>query len=254
MDITILIGIIFISFLLISSIGIESFTLLFINFDALFLVIGCTFAATLIHFPVTQVVRIWSRLKVLFSFKKYNYNNDIEYLVNISKSIRTNGVQSIITNINSCPDHFIKTGLQLLVDQIEFNELEKVLSLNISYIQKRHLQGILLFEQMAKYAPAFGLLGTTIGLVQLLANLKDPSMIGQGMSIALVSTFYGILMANFIFSPIAGRLRAYSIEESFQREMLKVGILAVAKNESSVIVREKMMLFLTQKERKNEQQ
>ena len=68
MDITILIGIIFISFLLISSIGIESFTLLFINFDALFLVIGCTFAATLIHFPVTQVVRIWSRLKVLFSF------------------------------------------------------------------------------------------------------------------------------------------------------------------------------------------
>ena len=253
MDITILIGGIFIATLLISSIGIDSFVLLFVNVDALILVFGCTFAATLIHFPITQVLRIWHRLKVLFSFKKYNYKKDIDYLTSISKSIRTNGVQSIIGTVNACPDHFLKTGLQLLVDQINVNELEKVLSLNISYIQRRHLQGIMLFEQMAKYAPAFGLLGTTIGLVQLLANLKDPSMIGQGMSIALVSTFYGILMANFLFSPIAGRLRAYSIEESFQREMLKVGILAVAQNESSVIVREKMMLFLTQKERKNDQ-
>ncbi len=253
MDITILIGGLFISFLLIFSIGFDSFSQLFINIDALLLVFGCTFAAILIHFPITQVLRIWSRLRVLFSFKKYNYTKDIELLTNISKSIRSNGIQSIISTVNSCPDHFLKTGLQLLVDQINTNELEKMLSLNIVYIQRRHLQGIVLFEQMAKYAPAFGLLGTTIGLVQLLANLKDPSMIGQGMSIALVSTFYGILMANFIFNPIAGRLRAYSIEESFQREMLKVGILAVAQNESSVIVREKMMLFLTQKERNNDQ-
>lgn len=94
------------------------------------------------------------------------------------------------------------------MDQIQPNELDKILSLNMNYIQKRHLQGIIFFEQMAKYAPAFGLFGTTIGLVQLLANLKDPSMIGQGMSIALVSTFYGILIANFLFAPISGRLRA----------------------------------------------
>ena len=192
-------------------------------------------------------------LNICKRLKKYNYQKDIDYLTDISKSIRSNGAQSIIGSINNCPDHFLKTGLQLLVDQIQPNELDKILSLNMNYIQKRHLQGIMFFEQMAKYAPAFGLLGTTIGLVQLLANLKDPSIIGQGMSIALVSTFYGILMANFLFAPISGRLRAYSIEELFQKEMLKVGILSVAKNESSVIVQEKMMLFLTQKERKNDQ-
>ena len=143
MDITILLGGIFISYLLVSSIGIDSFALLFINFEALFLVIGCTFAATLIHFPVTQVLRIWNRLKVLFSFKKYNYINDIDYLITISKSIRTNGVQSIISTVNSCPDHFLKTGLQLLVDQLNIEELEKILTLNINYIERRHLQGII---------------------------------------------------------------------------------------------------------------
>ena len=130
-----------------------------------------------------------------------------------------------------------------MVDKIELMELELTLSETIGYIQRRHLQGIMIFEQMAKYAPSFGLLVTTIVLIQLLANLKDPGMIGVGMSIALISTFYGILMANFIFTPIAGRLRAYSSEESVQKEMLKVGILAVAKNEPTVIVRENDVVF-----------
>ncbi|MGC6367092.1 MAG: motility protein A [Candidatus Marinamargulisbacteria bacterium] len=252
MDITVLIGSIIFGFLLLESIGFDSFVSLFINFDALILVAGCTLAATLVHFPVKQVFQIWLRLKVLFSFKKYNYQMDIDYLCGISKDIKSSGgTQIILEKINNCDDHFLKTGLQLMVDKIELMELEQTLSETIGYIQRRHLQGIMIFEQMAKYAPSFGLLGTTIGLIQLLANLKDPGMIGVGMSIALISTFYGILIANFIFTPIAGRLRAYSIEESFQKEMLKVGILAVAKNEPTVIVREKMMLFLTKKERIN---
>ena len=160
---------------------------------------------------------------------------------------------SPIKNIQSPFFNFLLANFKFIIDLTNAFVVFDILSLNMNYIQKRHLQGIMFFEQMAKYAPAFGLLGTTIGLVQLLANLKDPSLIGQGMSIALVSTFYGILMANFLFAPISGRLRAYSIEELFQKEMLKVGILSVAKNESSVIVQEKMMLFLTQKERKNDQ-
>ena len=251
MDITIIIGVISIVSLLVHSIGIESFMLLFFHVDALILVLGCTFAATLIHFPITQFIRLFRRIAVLFSFRRYNYQKDIDFLTNISKSIRENGIQSIIPTVNSCNDHFIKTGLQLLIDNIHIDELESTLKQNITYIQKRHLQGILFFDQMAKYAPAFGLLGTTIGLIQLLSNLKDPRMIGQGMSIALVSTFYGIILANFFFSPTSGRLRSYSIEESLQKEMLMIGILSVAKNEPSAIVKEKMMLFLTKKERGN---
>ena len=107
MDITVLIGSVVFGFLLLESIGVDSFVSLFINFDALLLVAGCTFAATLVHFPVKQVFQIWLRLKVLFSFKKYNYHVDIDYLCGLSKDIKSSGgTQIILEKINACDDHY----------------------------------------------------------------------------------------------------------------------------------------------------
>ena len=121
---------------------------------------------------------------------------------------------------------------------------------NIENIKKRHLQSFSFFESLANYAPAFGLLGTVIGLIKLLANLQSPEQLGQGMAIAMVTTFYGLALANLLFLPISGRLRLLSFQEILQKEMLLVGVVSISNNESSYVVKEKMQMFLSKQERK----
>ena len=121
---------------------------------------------------------------------------------------------------------------------------------NIDYMKKRHSQGIRFFEQMAKYAPGFGLLGTLIGLIMMLAQLDDPATLGPSMSVALVTTFYGVLLSNLVFLPLAGRLQISSTEEVLQKEMFLEGVICISKEESGYLIREKMAMLLPEKERK----
>ena len=225
---------------------------LFINIEAAILVLGGTLAISFIHFPITQIIRVWRRLIVALSFRKINLKNDIKFIVSLSSLVKQSGIQAIIEPIDKHNDHFTKTGFQLLIDNVPLKELEPMLVTNLNLIERRHHLGIHFFDQLAKYAPAFGLLGTTIGLIQLLSNLQNPATIGQGMAIALVSTFYGILLANVVFTPISGRLKTTSIEEQLQKEMIMTGILAIANHDPTPIVEEKMMIFLTKKERSSE--
>jgi chemotaxis protein MotA len=103
---------------------------------------------------------------------------------------------------------------------------------------------------MANYSPAFGLLGTVVGLIKLLSNLGDPEQFGHGMALAMVTTFYGLFFANFIFSPIAGRLQTLSDEEHMQKEMITIGLVSIAKNESTYLMKEKLQNFVSKKQRK----
>ena len=128
--------------------------------------------------------------------------------------------------------------------------MEIILLENIKYIQKRHSLGILFFETMGKNSPAFGLFGTVVGLIKLLSDLGSPELFGASMAMAMVTTFYGLFFSYLVFNPIAGRLKILSFEESLHKEMLMVGVLGLANNDQSFVVKEKMALFLTEKERK----
>ncbi|RAP34386.1 motility protein A [Candidatus Marinamargulisbacteria bacterium SCGC AG-439-L15] len=249
MDISVLIGIALGISLMTQAIGIESILNLFYHPASLLIVLGGTVGATLVHFPFTQVIKFGGRLMVIFSMKKHDFQKDIDSLVGLAQKVEQEGKSAILPDIESNKDHFIKTSLQLFVDNVSTDELEQVLNENVAYIMKRHSQGYLFFEQLGKYAPAFGLLGTVIGLIKLLSELENPEAVGPGMSLALVTTFYGILLSNLLFLPLSGRLKTYSFEESLQKEMLVVGIMSLAKGEPSYIIREKMMLFLTHRER-----
>lgn len=250
MDITIIIGIVTGTYFLLQAIGMESVLGLFFHPQAMVMVLGGTICASLVHFPWTHFSKLPWLIFVIFSMKKHNYKKDITFITALSKKIKMQGKTSIKDEIEGISDHFLKTGLQLYVDNVETEELEDILSENIGYMRERHHQGIQIFDQMAKYSPAFGLLGTVVGLVKLLAELQNPEAIGPGMALALVTTFYGLMLANLVFNPMGGRLRVYSQEEQLQKEMLLVGIMAIAKEENSFVVEEKMMLFLTDKERK----
>lgn len=249
MDISVFIGLVIAAVMLSQTIGLEMIYSLFYQPNSLFFVLGGIAAATCIHFPLKELKKTAARLKVALSIKKYDPKQDIEFFVYLAKKVKANGKSSILEDIKIKKDHFQKTALQLYVDNLEVDKLEKVLQENIDTILKRHHQGVVFFEMLGKYAPVFGLIGTVVGLIKLLAQLDDPATLGPNMSLALMTTFYGVLIANLIFGPLAGRLKTFSFQEMLQKEMLLVGIIALAQGESAFIVREKMMLFLSQKDR-----
>ena len=157
------------------------------------------------------------------------------------------GNRSLVEDIKKIKSLFLKLSLQLMVDNDSVENLEKLMVQNITYIQKKDMVGIKIFSTFGKFAPAFGLLGTVIGLVKLLSQLNDPSAVGPGMSLALITTFYGIVLSNMVFLPLAGRLELYSDDQALHSEMLMVGVLAIARKENSFVVKEKMELFYNQK-------
>lgn len=249
MDPTVFIGIIIGVGLLIKAIGLELGMKLFYHPDSLMVVLGGTLGATFVHFPISQLFKLGPRLRVIFSFRTSNYFRDIQQVVKLAEIAKREGRLALEKEVKTIKDHFLKTAVQFLIDKVEPEEMAKIMRENILYMKKRHDLGIKFFERMASYAPGFGLIGTLIGLIMMLAELDDPSSLGPSMSIALVTTFYGVLLANLIFLPLGGRLRISSNEEQMQKEMLLEGIYSMAKGESTYIIREKMSMLLPHKER-----
>ena len=137
----------------------------------------------------------------------------------------------------------------MLIDGQNEDTVQKQLGLEVQYLQERHQNGKKVLEFMGASAPAFGMIGTLIGLVQMLRNLSDPSSIGVGMATALITTFYGALLANLVFLPLAGKLSLRSKDESLQKEMLIEGLLSVIRGEGPTAVRERMQAFVSTKQR-----
>lgn len=254
MDPTAILGLCIAIWLLLSSIGIETGMKLFWDPPAMIIVFGGILGASMVHFPITQFIKLFGRLKVVFGFRRKDYQKDIEQITMIADKIRKDGRLAINKDIEKISDHFLRSSLQLFVDKVSPEQLEQIMKENINAIEERHGQGIMFFETLSKYAPGFGMVGTLIGLIIMLAKLDDPKNIGSHMSIALVTTFYGVLLSNLVFLPLAGRLRISSYEEIFQKQMLLKGIIALANGDSSYIIREKMAMFLSEKERKRLQQ
>ena len=139
--------------------------------------------------------------------------------------------------------------MQMLVDGQDADVIQESLSKEVEYLQERHSTGKKILEFMGAATPAFGMIGTLIGLVKMLKNLESPEAIGAGMAIALLTTFYGALAANLIFIPLAGKLGIYSKAETMAKEMIIEGVCAIARGENPTIVREKIQAFISQNRR-----
>jgi len=139
--------------------------------------------------------------------------------------------------------------LQMLVDGQDVNKIRGLMSMEIQYLQERHSAGKKILEFMGSAAPAFGMIGTLIGLIQMLRSMESPESIGSGMAVALITTFYGALTANLIFLPLAGKLGIYSKAETTTMEMIVEGICAIANGENPTLVREKLQAFVSRRRR-----
>ena len=170
-------------------------------------------------------------------------------MVNYAAISRRDGALALEEQIAGAGDPFLVKGLQMIIDGQKEEDLETQLSMEIQYLRQRHAEGKQIMEFMGASAPAWGMIGTLIGLVLMLSKLDDPSKIGAGMATALLTTFYGALMANLVCIPLAGKLGIRSKKEGMLSEMTLQGLLAVVRGESPTSVREKMQAFVSARNR-----
>ncbi|MCD6319828.1 MAG: MotA/TolQ/ExbB proton channel family protein [Candidatus Desulfofervidaceae bacterium] len=220
---------------------------LFIDIPSALIVFGGTIGATLVDFPLKEVLRALKVVKNAFLNKIEIPTEYVQLLVSFAERARKEGILALETEAEQVENPFLKKGLQMLVDGFEPKVIEDTLQKEIDYLRERHKMGSDVFSAMGAFAPAMGMIGTLIGLVQMLQNMSDPSSIGPAMAVALITTFYGAVLANVIFLPISGKLQVLSKYECLIKEMILEGILAISQGLNPRIVEQKLQVFLEPK-------
>jgi len=218
---------------------------IFIHLPSMAITVGGMLCATLIHFSLPQFMGIFSIIKKTIVAKIPSQSELIQKMVNYSAINRRDGALALEQEIRNANDLFLGKGLQMLVDGQDATDIRELMSLEIQNLQDRHSRGKKILEFMGSAAPAFGMIGTLIGLIQMLRSLDSPESIGSGMAVALLTTFYGALTANLIFLPLAGKLGIYSKAETTAMEMIVEGICSIARGENPTVVREKLQAFVS---------
>lgn len=222
----------------------------FIDIPSLLIVLGGTVAATLVNFPMSDVVGVMKVTQKVLKEEVISSQKYIDQIVDISKKARTNGLLAIEEDLNKIDQDFMKVTLQHVVNGTEAEDLSKIMDAELALMTHRHKIGQKMYMAMGTFSPAFGMIGTLIGLIQMLQNLEDPAAVGPGMAMALITTFYGALFANLFFLPMAGKLKQRSEQEIQFKEMLLMGVLSVQAEESPRVIQNKLLTYLTPAERK----
>jgi len=253
MDLASIVGLAAGIILVLWSILIGGSLVLFVNVPSLMIVIGGTISSTLLNYPLGEVLGVFKVVKKAFLHKEDSPQDIIKNLVSFAETARREGILSLEQRSQELGDDFLKNGISLAVDGTEPEYIREIMTTELDYIADRHKKGAAVFDAMALYAPAFGMIGTLIGLVQMLANMNDPSTIGPAMAVALLTTFYGALIANCVCIPIAGKLRTRSANEILVKELCIQGIMAIQSGDNPRIVEGKLKAFLAPAQRGSEE-
>jgi chemotaxis protein MotA len=217
----------------------------FFNLSAAAIVLGGTFGSLLVHFPITRIVGLFGILRKTLVYSHPEPDTVIAKMVKYAERARREGMLALEDDSETENDDFLRKGLRLAVDGTDPQLLEKIMYTDLQQIENRHIEGARILAAGGAFAPAFGMIGTLIGLVSMLSTLSDPAQIGAGMATALVTTFYGAVLANALFLPLAGKLETRSREEILNKEMVIDGIMAIQSGDSPRIVEEKLKSFLS---------
>lgn len=229
MDIATLAGIVAGIGLVLMSILMNSGLSLFWSAPSAMIVIGGTMAAIFIAFPMNEVVKVMGLFIRVFMVKKSDHYKLIESMVDVCNVARKGGVLAIESKLKDIDNEFLRKGLEMTVDGKDEATVNALLKREIKQIQKSHKDGWEIFNQMGAFAPAFGMVGTLIGLIQMLADLSDVDSVGPKMAIALITTFYGAVMANLFFIPMTVKLKRRSASETLEMNLVLEGISYIRK-------------------------
>ena len=223
--------------------------LLFVHPPAAAVVVGGSIAAILIHFPLSDFKNLIRVILKNFLHRGQSPPQLIEKVIQYSTLARKEGLLALENKLKEVDDRFFMKGMQLVVDGFPSEVVRDILELEAETEKQRHAIGKRMLEQLGTFAPAFGMVETLIGLVQMLSHLSDPSAIGHGMAGALVGTFYGAFCANMVFLPMAGKLDVRAKEEHLLRELMIEAIVAIQSGEKPAVIKSKLVGFLAPKTR-----
>ena len=248
MDPTTLLGIILGFALIVNGIGFAKIGN-FIDIPSMVIVIGGALSATLSSYPLGILKDIPKHFAVLIRGNRYNIPKLIEQLVDLGTIARQSGLLALEDKAAEIKDPFFRQSVLMIVDANDPDKVRLLLERELDNMMVRHDQAAGLYEKAASYAPSFGMIGTLIGLINMLKLLDDPSSIGPNMAVALVTTLYGSLIANWISIPIATKLRAKNQKEIMMKEVICEGILSIQAGENPRVIEEKLKSFLAPSER-----
>jgi len=245
MDLSTILGIVAGLSLIFVAIFLQSGLDIFISPTSFLIVMGGTIASTLISYPLNEVISV---LKVVGKVFKNNIKEPTIHmieLIHLASVSKKEGLIRLPSQAERMNDPFIIKGVQMVSDRIKREEIIRALDTEIVIMQDRHKLGREIFQVMGKYAPAYGMIGTLIGLVQMLSNLSDPGALGPGMATALLTTFYGTVLANLFFLPIANKLKRRSEQEYLLMQISMEAILSIESGETITLLEDKLSSFIS---------
>jgi chemotaxis protein MotA len=235
--------------LVLGSILVEGSLMLFASFSSLLIVAGGVFAATLINYSMKNIKISFEKTLKLMKITNVDLRTDMEVLSLFARRVRTKGLLVLDDDIQHLEDEYLKNGLQLAIDGFKVESLERILTDEISSQDKQAEISMNVLNSMSGYAPAFGMIGTVIGMVLMLQNISDPEALGAGLSVALLTTLYGSIFSNMVFTPLAGKLEFLNELDINRKQLFKVAILSMVEKENPRIMEKKMLVFIEPKDR-----
>ncbi|MBU1863304.1 MAG: MotA/TolQ/ExbB proton channel family protein [Candidatus Omnitrophica bacterium] len=251
MDFGTIIGISTGFFLIITAIVLGGNTRMFVNYSAFMITVGGMTCATFISFPLRKLVLAGKIIRETIVQELPTPEEIIEKVVFLVRLAHKEGKLALEHHIDSIDYYFLKKGVQFAIDNVPIAVIADILNKELMISVERRRVASKILTRMGAYAPAFGMIGTLIGLIQMLYTIDNPAQIGTGMAVALLTTFYGALMANLVFLPMAAKLQERIDEEKLLRMLIIEGIAAIQSTESAAIIKERLFIFLNPEERQS---
>ena len=212
---------------------------------SVFIVIGGTICALLVAYPMPKLLEGLKTIKYAFRKQEIDPTEVIKKINDLALSARKEGLLALEEIAQNMDDPFLQKGILLIVDGTDAELLRSILETEIAFVENRHKDNQKVWESMADLGPAWGMIGTLIGLIIMLGALSDPSTLGPKMAVALITTFYGSIIANFIASPIANKLKLNSSDEILHKQVMVEGLLSIQAGENPRVIEEKLKAFLS---------
>ncbi len=235
------------SLLVFSIVVAKSSVLLFVDIPSLMITVGGSMGAMLVGYSIKQVMLIPTLVKVALFPPRYNYSELIVTIVSFSEKARREGLLALEDDLDELDDPYMKKGLQLVVDGTDPELVRNIMETEIEQMAARHDDNKRMFDDWASFAPAFGMIGTLMGLIMMLVNLSDRASIGPYLAVALITTLYGAIICYLFCSPLASRLDVMTNNEVLMRSIILMGVLSIQSGDNPRIVKDKLVSFLPPK-------
>ena len=235
--------------LILTAIMTQGQLVVFASMSSLLIVVGGIIAATMINYSFENIQDSFKTMSSMMTTKVVDLRTDLELLSMFARRVRMEGLLVLDGDIEHIEDTYLKNGLQLAVDGFKKESLQEILQDEIESRKRQVEVSIKVLDSMSSYAPAFGMIGTVIGMVLMLQNVSDPESLGAGLSVALLTTLYGTILSNVIFGPLSGKLKYLSELDINRKKMFRAGIISMIEGENPRIMEKKMLIYVEPQDR-----